>query len=80
MKERDLQILALLGPDDRSKIEEVVDEIIAESLPAPEPIYLRGAAESFDERAASLPDTEKIVALQIAAALRMRAAPHPRAH
>lgn len=80
MNERDLQILGLLDTNDRSKIEEVVDEIIEESLPGSEPAFLHAAASSFDDRAETLRDIDKIVALQIAAALRARAAPISRTH
>ena len=80
MTDRDMELLALLERDDRSKIEEVVNEIIDESLPADDPIYLWAAAMSFDQRAESLPDTEKVVAWQIAAALRARASPGARTH
>ena len=75
MNERDLQLLAILEHDDRSKIEAVVDEIIQESLPCSEPAFLHAAASSFDERAETLPDMDKVVAWQIAAALRARAGP-----
>ena len=75
MNERDLQLLALLDPDDRSKMEALVDEIIQESLPSPEPAFLHAAASSFDGRAETLPDIDKVTAWQIAAALRARATP-----
>ena len=78
MNDRDIQLLSLLDRDERSKIEEVVDEIIEESLPGPQPDFLHAAAASFEERAATLLDIDKIVALQIAAALRARAAPQVR--
>jgi hypothetical protein len=72
-QERDLALLGLLGPDDRSKIEDVVDEVIEESLPTADPVHLEAAAHAFEDRAMALPDEEKIVAWQIAAALRLRA-------
>lgn len=75
MNERDLQLLAILEHDDRSTIEAVVDEIIQENLPCSEPAFLHAAASSFDERAETLPDMDKVVAWQIAAALRARAGP-----
>lgn len=71
--ERDHQLLGLLDTEDRSKIEEVVDELIDEILPAPEPVYLEAAAQAFQARGNTLPDDEKVVAWQIAAALRFRA-------
>jgi hypothetical protein len=71
--ERDVMILSLLEPADRAKIEEVVDELLGEELPSTEPPFILAAAEAFDARAESLPDDEKIVAWQIAAALRGRA-------
>jgi hypothetical protein len=51
--------------EDRSKIEE--------ALPAAEPVYLEAAAQAFQARGDALPDDEKIVASQIAAAPRRRA-------
>lgn len=75
MNERDLQLLAILDPDDRSSVEAIVDEIIEESLPSSEPAFLNAAALSFDERAKALPEIDKLTAWQIAAALRARAAP-----
>lgn len=80
MNERDVQLLAILDRDDRSKIEEVVDEIIQESLPSSEPAFLHAAASSFDERAEALPEIDKLVAWQIAAALRARTTPGFRLH
>lgn len=71
--ERDHQLLSLLDAEDRSKIEEVVDQLIEEALPAAEPPYLEAAAQAFQARGDDLPDDEKIVAWQIAAALRLRA-------
>ena len=71
--ERDRQLLGLLGAEDRSKIEEVVDELIEEALPATDPVYLEAAAQAFQARGDDLPDDQKIVAWQIAAALRLRA-------
>jgi hypothetical protein len=76
MTERDFQLLAILEPADRSVIEEVVDEVIAETLGASDPELLRAAAEAFDKRAEEIePLDERLVALQIAAALRVRADP-----
>lgn len=75
MNERDLQLLAILDPGDRSSVEAIVDEIIEESLPSSEPAFLSAAALSFDERAKTLPEIDKLTAWQIAAALRARAAP-----
>lgn len=75
MNERDLQLLAILDPGDRSSVEAIVDEIIEESLPSSDPAFLNAAALSFDERAETLPDIDKLTAWQIAAALRARAAP-----
>lgn len=71
--ERDHQLLGLLGAEDRLKIEEVVDELIEEALPTAEPAYLEAAAQAFQVRGNDLPYDEKIVAWQIAAALRLRA-------
>lgn len=78
--ERDLGLLGLLGPEDRSKIEDTVDEVIEQSLPEAGPIHLMAAADSFEQRARTLPDDVKIVALQIAAALRLRARGQHRLH
>lgn len=75
MNERDLQLLAILEPDDRLKVERLVDQIIEESLPGSEPAFLHAAAASFEERAETLPDIDKVTAWQIAAALRARATP-----
>ena len=74
-RERDRMVLSLLEPDDRAKIESVVDEIIEDELPAPEAPYVLAAAGAFDARAETSPDDEKVVAWQIATALRERARP-----
>jgi len=72
-KERDRTLLAILEPENRRKIEEVVDDIIADDLPTAEEAHLQAAAAAFDFRAGALADDEKVVAWQIAAALRIRA-------
>lgn len=79
-EERDRTLLAILEPEDRHKIEEVVDEIIADDLPRADAPCLEAAANAFDQRAGALADPEKIVAWQIAAALRLRATEGPRLH
>jgi hypothetical protein len=73
--ERDRMVLSLLEPEDRTKIEEIVEEILDEALSVRDAIYIEAAAGSFDERAEGLPNDEKLVAWQIAAALRQRANP-----
>lgn len=73
--ERDQLVLSLLEPEDRTKIEEVVDQLLDLELPSTQAPYVLAAAESFDARAEDLPDDEKLVAWQIAAALRGRASP-----
>lgn len=72
-EERDRTLLAILEPKDRHKIEEVVDDIIADDLATVDEVHLEAAAAAFDLRADGLPDDEKIVVWQIAAALRLRA-------
>lgn len=72
-EERDRTLLAILEPEDRHEIEEVVDDIIADDLPTVDEAHLEAAAAAFDLRADGLPDEEKVVAWQIAAALRQRA-------
>lgn len=71
--DRDHLLLAILEPEDRASIEAVVDEIIASELPTEGPAPLRAAASAFDLRGETLPDDQKLVAWQIAAALRRRA-------
>lgn len=71
--ERDIRLLALLDPDDRCKIEEVVDEIIDENLPAFDVARLEAVANAFQHRGMALPNEDKVIAWQIAAALRLRA-------
>jgi len=75
LRERDRMVLSLLEPNDRATIESVVDEIIEDELPAPEGPHVLAAAGAFDARAETSPDDEKVVAWQIAAALRERARP-----
>ena len=74
--ERDRMVLSILDPGDRAKIEMTVDEVL-EDGPAdiPQALYATAAAAAFDSRAESLPDDEKIVAWQVAAALRERVNP-----
>lgn len=72
-EERDRTLLAILEPEDRNKIEEIVDDIIAHDLSMVDEAHLKAAAVAFDLRANGLPDDEKVVAWQIAAALRLRA-------
>lgn len=74
-EERDRTLLSILEPGDRHKIEEVVDDIIADDLPTLDEAHLKAAAAAFDVRAENLPDEEKLVAWQVAAALRLRASP-----
>jgi hypothetical protein len=78
--ERDRMVLSLLEPGDRAKIEDVVDEILDDTLLVHEATAVLSAAEAFDARAESLPDDEKLVAWQIAAALRGRASPPGASH
>jgi len=73
--ERDRVVLSLLAPGDRVHIEAVVDEILEEAAPLLDKPYLLAAAAAFDVGAETLPDDEKVVAWQIAAALRERANP-----
>ncbi|HEX7930473.1 MAG TPA: hypothetical protein VF470_06170 [Sphingomicrobium sp.] len=68
-EERDRTLLAILEPEDRHKIDDVVDDDLATVDGA----NLEAAAAAFDLRADGLPDDEKVVAWQIAAALRLRA-------
>lgn len=71
--ERDRTVLSILAPGDRIHIETVVDEILEEAPPLLDEPYLLAAADAFDARAETLPDDQKVVAWQIAAALRERA-------
>lgn len=79
-EERDRTLLAILEPEDRHKIDEVVDDIIADDLATVDKANLEAAAAAFDFRADGLPDDEKVVAWQIAAALRQRASQTPGLH
>jgi hypothetical protein len=71
--ERDHMVLAILDPPDRAKIEAAVDEIIEEELPVADRPHLLAAARSFEERGDTLPIDKKLGAMQLAAALRIRA-------
>jgi hypothetical protein len=73
--ERDRLVLSLLAPGDRVLIEAVVDELLEEAPPLLDELYMLAAADAFDARAGTLPDDEKVVAWQIAAALRERTNP-----
>jgi len=73
--ERDRMVLSLLAPDDRAQIEAVVEEMLEEAPPLLDEPYILAAAGAFDARAETLPDDQKVVAWQIAAALRERATP-----
>ncbi|MBL8554603.1 MAG: hypothetical protein JNL41_10025 [Phenylobacterium sp.] len=75
--ERDRMLLSLLPAADRAALDEVVEEIIEEEIFAGSEAACLVAAQMFDEKAAdpTLLDDEKIVALQIAAAIRMRLQP-----
>ena len=67
-------LLAILEPYDRAKLLRLVEEIIAEELVPPAANYLNAVAAAFDRRGATRPDEEKVIAMQVAAALRLRAA------
>lgn len=71
--ERDHMLLAILEPEDRAKLLSLVEEIIAEEVPTRDTDRLNAAAEAFELCGETKSDDVKIVALQIAAALRLRA-------
>ena len=71
--DRDSTLLARLTANDRAKVERVVDELIEEDIPRPDAIHLRATALAFDLHAESLSAQVRIVAMQVAAALRARA-------
>ena len=69
--ERDFMLLAILEPEDRAKLLSLVEEIIAEEVPTRDTDRLNAAAEAFELCGETKPDDVKIVAMQIAAALRL---------
>jgi hypothetical protein len=71
--QRDRSLLGALAPTDRAKIEEVVDDIIEECLFKADPASLYGAARSFETHSELMAEEQKILAMQLAAALRVRA-------
>jgi hypothetical protein len=71
--ERDQMLLAILEPEDRAMIEAAADQFIEEELPHPSRDELCAAAALFDERGLLLPLEDRLVAMQIAAALRIKA-------
>jgi hypothetical protein len=73
-EERDRMLLAILEPYDLAKLLCLVEEIVAEELVPPAANYLNAVADAFDRRGGTLPDEEKVIAMQVAAALRLRAA------
>ena len=73
-EERDRMLLAILEPYDLAKLLRLVEEIVAEELVPPAANYLNAVADAFDRRGATCPDEEKVIAMQVAAALRLRAA------
>lgn len=67
-------LLARLAPQDRAGLEALVDAFIREQLPSAGAGCIAYAANSFEERAAGLPDPKRVVVLRFAAALRERLA------
>jgi hypothetical protein len=65
-------LLAVLGPADRAKLDELVDVFIRDELPTPGPGCIAYAAEALEQRAAVLPAAKRLVVAQFAAALRER--------
>lgn len=74
--ERDRMLLSVLPPDARAVVEEVVDEIIEETILVDSAAAHLAVAQMFEDKGAdpALPRDEQLVALQIAAAIRMRIA------
>lgn len=70
---RDRALLAILEPEDRVQLLEVVERFVTDELAVEDPQQLRTAAVLFERRAEARPLDEKLVGLQIAAALRLRA-------
>lgn len=67
-------LLARLAPVDRATLESLVDSFLRDELPSNSPSGIAYAAASFEERAARLPDAQRLVVLRFAAALRERIA------
>lgn len=59
-EERDRTLLAILEPEDRHKIEEIVDDVIADGLPTVDEAHLEAAAAAFDFRAESCPTRRRL--------------------
>lgn len=72
--ERDQAMLALLHPIGRARLEVMVEEFIRTELPAETPIWLRAAADMFEDAGVKYPPPESFTGLLFAAALRERAA------
>jgi hypothetical protein len=73
---RDLEdgevLLARLAPVDRATLDDLVDSFIRDELPLDGPGRLAYAAAAFEQRAARLPEAQRLVVLRFAAALRER--------
>lgn len=65
-------LLARLTPMDRASLEQLVDSFIRDELPSGGPGCVAYAANAFEERAARLPESQRLVVLRFAAALRER--------
>jgi hypothetical protein len=67
-------LLAPLTPIDRASLETLVDAFIRDELPSDGPGCIAYAAASFETRAQRLPESQRMVVLRFAAALRERIA------
>jgi hypothetical protein len=67
-------LLAPLAPMDRATLEELVDAFVRDDLPTGGPGCIAYAAASFEARAESLPEAQRLVVLRFAAALKERIA------
>lgn len=65
-------LLAVLGPSDRARLDELVDVFIRDELPTPGVGCIAYAAHALEQRAAALPAAKRLVVAQFAAALRER--------
>lgn len=78
--ERDHMLLSILEPEDRDMLLALVDDIMEQDVPTPDAEHLHAAARSFERRGETLPSDQMVVAMQVAAALRLRASGGTKVH
>jgi hypothetical protein len=73
LAERDAQLLSVFEPEDRRALEDSVDEILRQELPVFDVLGAIALSTRFERAARGRADDQKLVALALAALLRMRA-------